>query len=182
MTGPDKIAHALLDGLRPLAGLPVLDGPGLYIFALGPGARLTGITPAERGLLYLGMTAQSLSLRNHFLHPDSGRSTLRRSLGALLADPLQLIAVPRGRGASERDIANFRFGNDGEARLTAWMGAQLLACQIALNDGVRELEKQLIQSMKPPLNLTDWPNPQRAIIDSARRKCRERARAALAAR
>lgn len=176
------IEKSLFDGLTPLGELPVLRGAGIYIFALRPEAILPGIEPGDRGLLYLGMTDQSLDVRNHFLHADSGRSTLRRSLGALLLDVLELEPIPRGQGRSDRDVTNYRFAGAGEARLTGWMGEKLLACQQQVSGDVRGQEKALIDALGPPLNLTDWPNPQKSVTDAARRRCRERARAALAAR
>jgi len=41
--------------------------------------------------------------------------------------------------------------------------------------GVRSRESQLIAEMKPPLNLTKWPNPQRKALMELRRVCRDEA-------
>lgn len=177
MSDTAKIADRLLAGLRPLAGMPVLTGAGVYAFALLPDATLPDVEPGEAGLLYVGKTDQSLDVRNHFLHADSGRSTLRRSLGAALRTELGLVVRPRGSGRSDRDMINYRFDDEGERRLTTWMGASLSACQVRVDGGVRAIEKDLIARLRPPLNLTDWPNPQKPAVTTARAACQELARA-----
>jgi len=176
------LADQLLAKRCRLPDLPRLGGAGVYIFCLSPDAILPAIMPAASNLLYVGMTDQSLELRNHFLHRDSGRSTLRRSLGSLLVETLGLRAVPRGSQVSERDATNYCFADDGEEKLSAWMAANLLGAQYELDCDVRGAEKALIAALRPPLNLTDWPNPQKPIVSAARERCRARARMLLAPR
>ncbi|MDP3263355.1 MAG: hypothetical protein U1E06_11955 [Tabrizicola sp.] len=78
---------------------------GIYALFLESGS-LRGIEPSADGLLYIGKTGSSLTARNHFLHPSSGFSTLRRSLGAILKADLDLTAIPRSP-ASNR--SHFKF-------------------------------------------------------------------------
>ncbi len=40
----------------------------------------------------------------------------------------------------------------------------------------RILEKRLIKENEPPLNLTDWRNPQKAQIQALREVCKEEAK------
>jgi hypothetical protein len=52
-------------------------------------------------------------LTNHLGKHSTGSSTLRRTLGKLLADELNLVKHPKGD--------RYWFGTDGEARLRDWM-------------------------------------------------------------
>ena len=114
------------------------------------------------------MTDQCLSVRNHFAHRHSGTSTFRRSLGAILRSRLSLRAIPRSPGSKPH---HYRFTDDGEQRLTAWMGEYLQVRQRAVPVDSRALEKRLIAALCPALNLNDWPNPQRALMRELRSAC-----------
>jgi len=67
---------------RPLSPdvIPAVDSPGLYALLLAEGSQLSTLSISPTRLLYIGMTDTSLDVRNHFKHPTSGFSTLRRSL------------------------------------------------------------------------------------------------------
>jgi hypothetical protein len=149
--------------------------PGVYaVFACaGISQGLAGLHPQR--LLYVGMTEASLELRNHFDHGNSGFSTLRRSLGAILRDELGLCAIPRGPGASRTNVTNYRFAEEGEGRLSDWMRASLEWSFVALADDVPGSEAALIAALRPPLNLTGWPNPHRTHVMALRRQCRDEA-------
>ena len=148
--------------------VPAISLPGVYALFLYGGA-LGEISAAENGLLYIGMTDSSLEVRNHFTHKDSGFSTLRRSLGAILRTDLGLVPIPRSPGSS---AAHFKFAPDGETRLTEWMVANLDCAFVAMPGDRHSLEKRLILDRQPPLNLTGWPNPQRTDIKAMRALCR----------
>lgn len=180
MTRASEI-HALLSTLRPIADLPAQHGIGVYILCLRHRSILPGVRPADNGLLYVGMTGDDLSVRNHFTHTDSSGSSPRRSLGAMLRTQLRLAPVPRGRALSDKDATHYRFTNDGEKALVDWMRANLLASQLIIED-VGRAEGDLIRELMPPLNLTKlggWKNPQKANIMAARRVCADMARRAL---
>ena len=147
---------------------PAISQPGIYALFLNSGA-LGVISPAEDGLLYIGITDSSLEARNHFRHKSSGFSTLRRSLGAILRADLGLVPVPRSPGSS---AAHFKFAPDGEQRLTQWMVAHLDYAFAVVAGDRRMLEKHLILDRQPPLNLTGWTNPQRRNIKALRALCR----------
>ena len=82
-----------------------------------------------------------------------------------------------GRGASKTNRTNYRFGREGETRLTEWMKANLLYDHVPLADGAAIVERDLIADLRPPLKLTGWKNPQRKLLMDLRRVCADEARA-----
>jgi hypothetical protein len=156
--------------------IPRMAGRGVYALFLRPMATLPGLEAGPDGLLYIGMTDASLEERNHFAHADSGFSSPRRSLGALLKQQLGLQAVPRGSGPSPTNLRNYRFTPEGETRLTDWMTAHLDYAFTILDRAIRANEDRLIGLWQPPLNLTGWTNPQRRQMRALRDLCRSEAR------
>jgi hypothetical protein len=155
--------------------IPPVVAAGVYALFLTDPVALPALTVPTSGALYVGMAELSLKDRNHFVHGDSGFSSPRRSLGSLLKDELRLTAIRRGTGSSLRNIAKFRFPDDGEQRLSAWMDRYLRYSLARVSSDVRAVERRLIGELKPPLNLTHWPNPQAAHLRSLRRACRDEA-------
>ena len=160
--------------------IPAVHGAGIYAFYLSSPSELASVSIEPSGLIYLGMTDSSLEVRNHFNHEHSGFSTLRRSLGALLKTSLALRAIPRGSGPSPTNVTNYRFRAADELRLTEWMKAHLTyGFAVVSNDICGAVERALIAELRPPLNLTCWPNPQRrslrALRDVRRKEARNRA-------
>ncbi|MFT3723714.1 MAG: hypothetical protein QM773_09025 [Hyphomonadaceae bacterium] len=177
----DDICQTLIDTRKP-HDAPQPDAPGLYAIFLRPRCQLLPITPAEHGLLYAGATHDGLSARDHFTE-NSGFSTLRRSLGAILRKHLWLQPCPRAPGPSETNTRNYAFAVDGEAILSRWMRANLLVSTLSLPGAdLPTLEAEVIAKLEPPLNLTGWDNPQRPLIKRMRADCtrlaKELARAA----
>jgi hypothetical protein len=159
--------------------IPAVDGAGVYAFFLLTPGTLAGVSIVSSGLIYLGMTDSSLDARNHFLHPHSGFSTLRRSLGALLKKELNLHARPRASGPSPTNVRNYRFGfdDDGEEqRLTKWMKEHLAYGFVVVSHDTEKVERALIAELCPPLNLTGWRNPQGQSLRALRNICAEEAR------
>ena len=154
------------------------DRPGLYAFRLTDPNALRQIR-GDFKFLYIGMTQSSLCKRNHKEHKNSGFSTFRRSLGALLKEELELSAIPRGKSRSEKDVTNFRFEGNGEERLTTWMKNNLkYGFFEVVQADVRKQERKLITDYLPPLNLqglSEDQNPHKASIMNLRRKCRDEA-------
>src|SRR5215211_5118690 len=120
--------------------LPQADGPGVYAYFLANESTLPAIQIGPAGLVYVGMTASSLDSRCHFNHSHSGFSTFRRSLGAILKQALDLKAQPRSSGQSPTNTRNFRFDEDGEARLTEWMRDDLRYAHMAIDKNVEAVE------------------------------------------
>lgn len=109
--------------------------------------------------IYIGKAERSLLQRDvgdHFAAGKTGSSTLRRSLAALLADELDLRAIPRS-ARSRR--SHWKLTADGEAALSEWMARSLtLAVWLRpLDIALRDVERQLIVNLCPPLN--DQLNP-----------------------
>jgi hypothetical protein len=159
---------------------------GIYAFFLIDPSSLTPLTSAQGGLLYVGMTCpeKTRSVRDHIECSHSGGSTVRRSLGALLRDNLQppLKPIPRALRLDPKNWQNYRFQDEGEVALTRWMKAHLQMTFVRLDEtrrDMKECEQSLIGELGPPLNLTDWPNPQAVEIERLRGQCAQQARANL---
>ena len=140
--------------------LPMVPAcPGVYAMllddpdALAPALRranlkLDALRLGKRDILYLGATEDSLRgrLKSH-LSNDTCRSSFRMSLGALLAEELNLVAVPRPR------VRYFGFEPDGEARLTQWIEAHV-SVAVRTSPHAMVEEKSLIGLKDPILNIS----------------------------
>jgi hypothetical protein len=93
----------------------------------------------------------------------------------LLKEKLKLKAVSRAPGPSITNVKNYRFSDDGEERLTAWMDSYLTYGLCPVGADVREIEGRLIKELEPTLNLTKWRNPQARQLRALRRACRDEA-------
>ena len=187
----DALTHAEEEGaLRDLrrtrlAAKESLPPPssGVYAIYIRPKGLLAPFVEGANGLIYIGRSVNlaDREFEEHFCTTSTGRSTLRRSLGALLRNQLSLKAMPRAAGPSETNVRNYRFGPDGEARLTDWM-CEHLEIGFHPSSKYRSLEDCLVPQLRPLLNLTKWSNPHRAEIRRLRRVCAEEARSILVAR
>ncbi|WP_262422301.1 GIY-YIG nuclease family protein [Brevundimonas denitrificans] len=136
----------------------VPEAGGIYVLlldhpkALDPalhraGLKLDPLRLGGRAILYLGATDDSLRRRlKCHLSDDSARSTFRMSLGAVLAEQLQLSARPSG-------VRGFRFEPEGEARLSRWIEDHV---SVAIRESGHALveEKSLIAMQEPLLNIS----------------------------
>jgi len=154
---------------------PFPDKRGIYAFFLTVPTSLPGIEVPRDHPLYIGMTDSSLAERDHLDHEDSGFSTLRRTIGSILKETLDLRAVPRAPGPSRTNITNYRFRHEDELKLTQWMKTNLVCGFACIEGNIRRLEQELIRKYEPLLNLTDWPNPCSQDIRKLRHACREEA-------
>lgn len=166
---------------------PVPKAPGVYawFFRQAPGGvdasnsyrigNLTllyvGISPKEPPLNGRAPSRSTLRqrLRTHYGGNAAG-STLRRTLGCLLADRLGLEL--RRVGSGDR----LTFTNPGEQKLDAWMSENAFVAWQAL-DRPWEAERLLLRSgLSLPLNLRDNPDAgQVAYLSGVRRHAVERA-------
>ena len=166
----DNICQTLIGARRP-HNAPQPDAPGLYAIFLRPRCQLLPIAVGEHGLLYVGATNDGLSAHDPFT-ANSGFSTLRRSLGAILRKHLWLQPCPRAPGSRESNTRNFAFAVDGEAILSRWMRANLLVSALpAPGTDLPKLEANVVAALEPPLNLAGWDNPQRLLIKRLRAEC-----------
>lgn len=173
------IVKALLDSRNAISETPTTSNEtGIYAIYAKHRDCLPGIDVPETGVIYVGMTEDSLASRNHFLAKKSGFHSPRRSLGAILKQELELEAVPRSPGLSPKNYDCYSFSGDGEQRLSAWMGQNLDYAVVELNSCLRTIEKTVISEMQPPLNLTGWLNLQKRHIMDLRSACKAEAKAA----
>src|SRR3954470_18321824 len=187
MTSEDVVAAALKaladdKHARGEAAEVVPKSPGLYAFYgdvrawsdLGLDAGFDGQP------LYVGKAERSLNGRDvgtHFTTGKTGSSTVRRSLAALLADNLGLVAVPRNLVKPDGS-ANFGLNAPSEKRLSAWMEERLLLSTWTRPEGIilDEIETAVVHRLRPPLNLDKVGEPRRRLRE-ARRRMADMARA-----
>ena len=167
---------------RALAHADLPTAPGCYALVADPAVfgNLGFEAVYRQAVLYVGKSEDSVRnrvSRTHLLRDRTGSSTLRRSIGALLREDVNLQPQPRSPKRSQRDITNYKFDSAGEARLTDWIGANLRVIGLAASD-LAATENNLISKHRPPLNLTGWTNPHGPMIRSARKQCSELAREA----
>ena len=132
----------------------------------------------EGEIIYIGKTtksARSRILNTHFKTGRTGSSTLRRSIGAILRERLNL--TPVKRGLSHSGVRDFKFIDESERLLTTWMVENLSVSFVPCNHGKRllnELESDIIYILNPILNISkNSRNDKRFIIKELRKKCRE---------
>ncbi|MDE6793354.1 MAG: hypothetical protein K2J48_09765 [Muribaculaceae bacterium] len=147
----------------------IADCQGLYAILLRPGSKLPecGVTYTpcmvtymgqEYELVYVGISTKSLRKRDyqtHFNGNNAGRSTLRKSIGSLMA----LKKTYRSENEKSKSSPKIKFVDEDEARLTKWMKDNLLLLFKA-DAKPKEKEKDMIAALNPPLNLKDNPNFQ----------------------
>ena len=158
--------------------IPEHFGSGIYAIFAKKLNCLPEITLPSSGVVYIGISGK-LELRNHFEVKHSGFSTIRRSIGAILKDEMNLSAEPRAGGESERNYKNFRFADNGEKRLSLWMQSNLEYSIVELEGDLSELRKIencLISENELPLNLTKYKNCQKRHIQDLRNLCKEEAK------
>ncbi|MCW5876675.1 MAG: hypothetical protein KIS85_07300 [Anaerolineales bacterium] len=154
---------------------------GLYAFGLAGQLEIKSSILhhlSEGSFLYLGKSESSLHKRikgTHLNTKRTGSSTLRRTLGAILREELNLTPIPRSSTEqTERRFRNYKFAPDGEKRLTDWMHENLLVTYWVAPPTVTlmHIEEQVIELSKPGLNLETY-NPHWAEIKNLRKMCSE---------
>jgi GIY-YIG catalytic domain len=180
----EQLLQRLAGKAKPLLGPEEFSKhPGIYGFFLSRGCLHIGdqkITPGRDKPLYIGKTESSQKardLKQHLSDGGTGYSTLRRSLGALLREQLNLKPRPRSTTeTSPRRFTNFKFAAAGEAELTGWMKENLRLgfCEFSglESEALSDCEKELIKSATPALNILHNPKSQyRVALRDARRRC-----------
>ncbi len=171
----------LTESRSSVADIPARPVPGVYALFLKRCDGLPGVNLPPSGLVYIGQSID-LEKRNHFKAKHSGFHTPRRSLGAILKADLRLSAMPRAPGTSPTNYRNYRFTDEGERQLSAWMRSNLEYSIFPFDGNVDRLETQLIEEGQPPLNLTKWSNPQKPTIKALRKICQDEAKLVWQAR
>ena len=130
--------------------------PGVYVFVYS-GSQLGGSLWGEPkpAIVYLGHNGEDS--RRHWLD-DTGVSTVRRSLAALLAGDLPLTAVPNEEAQGEDRFLNYALDEESESRLTAWMKENLrLAFLDTEAEAVEDWYRALLEYNTPLLVLRNNP-------------------------
>lgn len=161
--------------------------PGIYAI-LFVGSHFPLIEAAEyvriRPIIYIGKTEKSQrarDLKQHFSNNGTGRSTLRRSLGAILREQLNLKPKPRKfSSVMNIDYNNYRFDETGEEKLTAWMYENLACSFYEMRDNSSDIEifeNEVIKDRVPILNIkNNMGNLFGEIVSEKRKICSELAR------
>ncbi|MRS13246.1 MAG: hypothetical protein EG823_09325 [Actinobacteria bacterium] len=152
------------------------DAAGIYaVYLVQPDPSFPRVDASAP--LYIGRSGnlKRRAMSQHLKPRASGSSTLRRSLGAMLRGGLNLTAIPRGTGKSAKDCTNYRFDDDGESRLSQWMDEHLA---IAFHRTARyaELEREVVGTIRPPLNIEHCSGPAVEELRSLRARCAAGAR------
>lgn len=138
----------------------IANSPGNYILCLKKNSNLPTVSIKPiltnfEGLqvIYTGIASGSLRTRDfkqHFKGNNAGRSTLRKSLGALFGYK----QIPRD---SDPTSGKTKFGNADELKLSEWMCDNLIMYFLPTSN-FESIEIELINHFNPPLNLKDNSN------------------------
>ena len=171
-----RCAVSALRGQRfNLDDVRVPTGAGLFaIYGTEETWKALGLNDCDGRPLYVGKAEVSLhsrDLRAHFSSGKTGQSTVRRSLAALLRDALQL--TPSYRHPERRERAtHYGLEAPGDDQLTEWMGANLKIAfwdKPAACENLADVERAVIDTCHPPLNLKDNESPWKERVAAARR-------------
>ena len=148
---------------------------------------------SKKWLIFLteGVDIDRRIKKEHFGTGKTGRSALRRTLGAILKKKLILKAIPRNNTKSDQNIQLYSFDekDGGEQRLTDWMKHNLevsvyycfddIKDRATLEKALKKLKKDLITEANPAepiLNLNEWQNPHKDRIEELKIVCRDEAK------
>ena len=144
----------------PVGMCHTLHGRTMLYVGISPSGRNGGENKSEQSLL--------TRIRTHF-SGNADSSTLRLSLGCLLAEQLSISLRPKGRGG------RLTFGA-GEDVLSAWMAENAFVAWCPV-EKPWEVEEQMIQRLDLPLNLQgNRDHSFYPILRAIRKKCKHAAR------
>lgn len=181
----DKIINELITTLKPFDKIDEFSNlPGIYFIGFNgenfPFPSQVDIV-STGDIIYVGKTEKSQKSRDantHFKSGKTGSSTLRRSVGAILRNKLELKPIPRSQ--NEIKMRDFKFIEESEKKLTKWMIENLSLSFYEVTEGKRYLkllENQLIELLTPILNISkNKGNPFLRDLKELRRQCRDIAR------
>jgi hypothetical protein len=184
---PERVTAQLLHSKGELPAVLTVANQGLYALWLDKEAyRLLELEPGLGGIAYVGVGAGEGGIARRFEEEwrpeNSGRSTPRRTLGALLLDELRLQPRPRPTRTAAPNPTHFCFADAGEWDLTDWIEAHAAFSYVEMSprdlgewEGVVKLENAVIQHVRPPLNINGWQNPARPRLKASRQAAARRA-------
>lgn len=131
---------------------------GIYTFFIGDTTDL-GKFGKKGQVIYVGKAEERLSAREleqHLAEGETGWSTFRRSLGAILKTKLNLQAVRRDPYPKPLKPANYKFTDGGESSLSKWMLSHLefgYWSAKKIDRDLESLEMEVMNALKPKLNI-----------------------------
>jgi hypothetical protein len=107
----------------------------------------------------------------------TGKSTLRRAIGAILIEKLGLEPIMRGKTATESNLSNFTFSKESEQRLTEFMFANLgvaFCSYSSIDVNLEDIEKEIIKEFRYPAFNVEYvkESKYKKVIQDARKNCR----------
>lgn len=178
-----EVVNSIVKSIKSLSKIENLpEKQGIYAYFLDSKEELREFGNFGDAI-YVGLAEKSLHGRDTMSHLASGKtgwSSLRRSLGAILKEKLNLIAIKRDKNGSKLRPDKYKLTDDGESRLTEWMIANLKFGYWENNrplskEKLRNLEEKVILKLKPKLDLdrrTRHKNPLASNLDNYRAICR----------
>ncbi|MGJ1526551.1 GIY-YIG nuclease family protein [Sphingobacterium spiritivorum] len=180
----DDVIEAITKTLKPIKDFENLPTEmGIYAFYLEETTEM-GIFGNKGQLIYVGIAKKSLNSRifkTHLKTGQTGFSSLRRSLGAVLKTKLHLLAQKRDLNPKKLRADKYKFDEKGETELTAWIFENLKMGYWSPTNPLtvtrlREEEEKVIIRLKPTLDLderTKYLNPLAVKLDGLRDICRQ---------
>ncbi len=176
-----KSINKTTQSLNDLGNLP--NEQGIYAFYIDNTTDL-GKFGKPGQLIYVGLSEKNLNSRDTETHLKSGQtgwSTLRRSIGAILKTKLKLTAQKRDINPKKLRADKYKFDEKGEIKLTEWMMSNLKmgywsTSKPLTKDKLRNEEEKAIIMLKPTLDLdrrTKKFNPLAIELDDLREICRQ---------
>jgi len=176
-----KSINKTTQSLKDLNNLP--NEQGIYAFYIDNTTDL-GKFGKPGQLIYVGLSEKNLNSRDTETHLKSGQtgwSTLRRSIGAILKTKFKLTAQKRDINPKKLRADKYKFDENGEIKLTAWMMNNLKmgywsTSKPLTKDKLRNEEEKAIIMLKPTLDLdrrTKKFNPLAIELDDLREICRQ---------
>jgi hypothetical protein len=180
----EEIISSIIKTTREIKNISSLPNQqGIYAFFLNETGDL-----AEFGsfgqVIYIGLAEKSLNsrdIKSHLENGQTGWSSFRRSVSAILKVQLNLTAQKRDKNSIKLRPDKYKFDEDGEKRLTQWMiknlkmGFWTTDKPLSINR-LRKEEENVILMLKPTLDLdkrTKKFNYLADNLDSLRKVCRE---------
>lgn len=165
--------------LDPFSHAPTANGVYAWFFREIPPDVPTNGCVLRNGLtlLYVGIAPSRVGskatlrsrIRQHYRSNAAG-STLRLTLGCLLADQLGIRLRPIG---TQRRLT---FGREGEKKLSDWMNTNALVCWVE-HPRPWDVEGNVIAALHPPLNVeANAAHPFCATLSALRRTLKRAAR------
>lgn len=154
------------------ADLDLPKRPGLYRVWLGAASEDTVLGLAPGSLLYVGRGRRVRTrVAAHVRSDKTSGSTFRRTLGAVLREPLTLTAFTGEAG----DPHLYCFDPAGEDRLTTWIHAHLVV-SVDVSGEAFDAELAVLARERPPLNLKDVTHAFTDLVTAHKNRCIDDAR------